>query len=71
MFLILDINTRIAKTILAFPFVRDMFTMFRSSKCEVLLVIDLKCFHSLRLTEEFKTYCTILPYFGSTSSLYQ
>ena len=30
-----------------------------------------KCFHSLRLSENLKRYCGILPYFGSTSYLYQ
>ena len=35
-------------------------------------VLDLKdAFHSLRLTEISKKYCGILPYFGSTSYLYQ
>ena len=35
-------------------------------------VLDLKdVFHSLRLTEISKKYCGILPYFGSTSYLYQ
>ena len=35
-------------------------------------VLDLKdAFHSLRLTERSKKYCGILPYFGSTSYLYQ
>ena len=35
-------------------------------------VLDLKdAFHSLRLTESSKKYCGILPYFGSTSYLYQ
>ena len=28
-------------------------------------------FHSLRLSENFKKYCGILPYFGSASYLYQ
>ena len=42
------------------------------SKCEVLSVLDLKdAFHSLRLTENSKKYCGILPYFGSTLYLYQ
>ena len=49
-----------------------MFTLLGSSKCEVLSVLDLKdAFHSLRLTENSKKYCGILPYFGSTSYLYQ
>ena len=35
-------------------------------------VHDLKdAFHSLRLTENSKKYCGILPYFGSASYLYQ
>ena len=34
--------------------------------------LDLKdTFHSLRLTENSKKYCSILPYFGSASYLYQ
>ena len=63
-------NTRIAKTNLAFPLVRDILTMLGSSICEVLLVINLKdAFHSLRLKEESKEYCGM--YFGSVSCLYQ
>ena len=46
--------------------------MLASSKCEVLSVLDLKdAFHSLRLSENSKKYCGILPYFGSTLYLYQ
>ena len=44
----------------------------RKSKCEVLSVLDVKdAFHSLRLSENSKRYCRILPYFGSSSYLYQ
>ena len=36
------------------------------------MVLDLKdAFHSLILPENSKKYCGILPYFGSTSYLYQ
>ena len=35
-------NTRITKTNLAFSLVRDMSTMLRSFKCEVLSAINLK-----------------------------
>ena len=35
-------NTRIAKTNLAFPLIRDTFSMIRIAKCNVLSVIDLK-----------------------------
>ena len=43
-----------------------------SSKCKVLSVLDLKdMFHSLRLTKSSKKHYGILPYFGSSSYLYQ
>ena len=65
------LNVRIAKNNLAYPLVRDTFSVLGSSKCEVLLVLNLKdTFHSLRLSENSKRYCGILPYFGSTSYLY-
>ena len=63
---------RIAQNNLAYPLVRDTFSMLGNSKCEVLSVLDLKdAFHSLRLSEKPKRYCRILPYFGSPSYLYQ
>ena len=62
------LNVRIAKNNLAYPLVRDTFSALGNSKCEVLLVLDLKdAFHSLRLSENSKKYCGILPYFGSSS----
>ena len=65
-------NVRIAKTNLAYPLVRDTFSVLGSSKCEILSVLDLKdAFHSLRLSENSKRYCRLLPYFGSASYLYQ
>ena len=46
--------------------------MLVSSNCEVMSVLDLiDTFHSLRLTENSKRFCGILPYFGSSSYLYQ
>ena len=66
------LNARIAKNNLAYPLVRDMFSVLGNSKCEVLSVLDLKdAFHLLRLLENSKRYCGILPYFGSPSYLYQ
>ena len=42
------LNIRIAKNNLAYPLLKYTFTMFGSSKCEVLSVLDLKdAFHSL------------------------
>ena len=65
-------NVRIAKKNLAYPLLKDMFSVLGSSKCKVLSVLDLKdTLHSLRLSEHSKKYCGILPYFGSASYLYQ
>ena len=62
------LNVRIAKNNLAYPLVRDMFSVLGNSKCEVLSVLDLKdAFHSLRLSEDSKRYCSTLPCFGSAS----
>ena len=66
------LNVGIAKNNLAYPLVRDTFSVLGNSKCEVLSVLDLKdAFHSLRLSENSRKYCGILPYFGSSSYLYQ
>ena len=66
------LNVRIAKNNLAYPLFKDTFLVLGSSKCEVLSVLDLKdAFHSLRLSENSKKYCGILPYFGIASYLYQ
>ena len=66
------LNMRIAKNNLAYPLLRDTFSLLGSSKCEVMSVLDLKdAFHSLQLSEKSQKYCGILPYFGSASYLYQ
>ena len=66
------LNMRIAKNNLAYPLLRDTFSLLGSSKCEVMSVLDLKdAFHSLRLLKRSQKYCGILPYFGSASYLYQ
>ena len=66
------LNIRISKNNLAYPLVRDTFSVLESSRCEVLSVLDLKdAFHSLSLSENSKKYCGILPYFGRTSYLNQ
>ena len=62
------LNVKIAKNNLAYPLVRDTFSVLGNLKCEVLSVLDLKdAFHSLQLSEDSKRYCGILPYFGSAS----
>ena len=66
------LNVRIVKNNLAYPLLKDTFSVLGSSKGEVILVLDLKdTFHSLRLSENSKRYCGILPYFGSTLYIYQ
>ena len=66
------LNMRIAKNNLAYPLLKDTFSLLGSSKCQVMSVLDLKdAFHSLRLSEKSQKYCGILPYFGSASYLYQ
>ena len=66
------LNVRIAKINLAYLLVRDTFSVLGNLKCKVLSVLDLKdAFHSLRLSENSMKYCGILPYFGSSSYLYQ
>ena len=66
------LNVRIGKNNLAYPLLKNTFSVLGSSRCEVLSVLDLKdAFHSLRVLENLKRYCGILPYFGSTSYLCQ
>ena len=66
------LNVRIAKNNLVYLLVSDTFLLLGNSKCKVLSVLDLKdAFHSLRLSENWKRYCGILPYFVSPSYLYQ
>ena len=66
------LNVRIAKNNLAYLLLKYTFSVLGSPRCEALLVLDLKdAFHSLRLSENSKSYCEILTYFGSTSYLYQ
>ena len=66
------LNTRIAKNNLAYPLIKDTFATLDNLKCDVLSVLDLKdAFHSLRLSENSKKYCGILPYFESASYVYQ
>ena len=62
------LNIKIAKNNLAYPLLKDTFSVLGSSRCEVLPVLDLRdVFHSLRLLENSKRYCRFLPYLGSAS----
>ena len=67
----MNLNVRIAKNNLAYPSVRNTFSVLGNSMGEVLLVLDLKdAFHSLWHSEDSERYCEILPYFRSASYLY-
>ena len=66
------LNMCIAKNNLAYPLLKDKFTLLGSFRCEVLSVLDLKdAFHPNKLTENYKRHCGVLPYFGCASYLYQ
>ena len=57
------LQVRVAKNNLAYPFLKDTFSVLGSSRCKVLLVLDLRdAFYLLRLSENSKRYCGILPY---------
>ena len=48
------LNMQIARNNLAYPLLKDRFSMLGSSKCEVMSILDLKdAFHSLQLTENY------------------
>ena len=54
------LNIRIVKNNLAYPLARDTFLVSRDSKCELLLISDLKdAFHLLWLSGDSKRYCGI------------
>ena len=62
------LNIRIAKNNLAYPLLKDKFSVLGSFRCKALSVLDLKdAFHSLRLLESSKRHCGMLPDFGSNS----
>ena len=65
-------NIRITKNNLAYPLLKDVFSVLGSSRCKVLSVLDLKAtFHSLRLSEDSKRYHGISPHCGSALYLYE
>ena len=67
------LNVRIAKNNMAYPLVKDTFSVLGNSlSVRFFSVLDLKdTFHLLRLSEDLKRYCGKLPYFRSTSYIYQ
>ena len=66
------LNVRTAKNNLAYPLLKDTFSLLCSSRCEVLSVLDFKdVFHSLGISANSKRYYGFLSYLGRTSYLYQ
>ena len=52
------LNMRTAKKNLAYPLLKDTFSVLGNSRCEVLSVLDLRdAFHFLRLSKNSKRYC--------------
>ena len=66
------LNTRLVRVNVAFPLVKDVIQEIGDAQPEVISVIDLRdAYHTLRLEDESKQFCGIIPYHGSTSYLYQ
>ena len=66
------LNTRILRRNNASPLMKDIRSILGNSKCEVFSCLDLKdAYHSIRLTDQAKEYCGILPYFGSAHYRYE
>ena len=67
------LNVTIAKSNSTYPLLKGTFSVLESSRCEVFSVLGFKgCISfSKAFLENSKRYCRILPYFGSTSYLYQ
>ena len=66
------LNTQIRCRNTATPLLRDIFNILGHSRCKVMSCMDIKdTFHSIKLNEQSKEFCGILPYFGSTYYRYE
>ena len=66
------LNTQIRCRNTATPFSETSLTFWVISCCEVMSCVDIKdAFHSIKLNEQSKEFCGILPYFGSTHYRYE
>ena len=67
-----QLNSRVMRRNTTTPLLRDVLTSLGRAKVEVLSVLDLKdAYHSLRLDDESKEYCGIVPYFGADCYRYE
>ena len=66
------LNTKILRRNTSIPLMSDVLSILGNAECEVVTCVDIKdTYHSIRLTEENKEYCGILPYFGSPICRYE
>ena len=66
------LNTRILRRNTSIPLMSDVLSILGNSECEVVSCVDIKdAYHSIKLTEKSKEYCSILPYFGSPIYRYE
>ena len=65
------LNEKLVKINHAFPLVRDCIEQLGRKKCHYLSMIDLRdTFHTLRLALSSQKYCSITPYYGSSTYHY-
>ena len=66
------LNSRVVRRNTTTPLMRDIFATLGRSQVECMSCIDFKdAYHSLRLDEESKEYCGIVPYFGAPCYRYE
>ena len=66
------LNTRILRKDTSIALMSDVLSILENSECEVVSCVDIRdAHHSIRLTENSKEYCGILPYFGSAMYRYE
>ena len=63
------LSTRILRKNTSIPLMSDVLSILGNSECEVVSCVDIK--DSIKLTEQSKEYCGILPYFGSPIYRYE
>ncbi len=66
------LNLWLVKLNPSIPLVRDAIQMLRAAECEVISICDLwDAYHSMLLDEYSKHFCGIIPYYRSSSYIYQ
>ena len=66
------LNTKLVQLNMSFPLVKECIQQIGASQCAVMSVIDLQdAYHTLCLSPTSQQYCSITPYYGSDTYLYQ